>query len=85
MAAPAGQNDSIITFGLELAEETEKSVGEIASEVGKDAGAPQAAPEQQQAAPSEADIARIAYEREQAEQAQQIEQSHELEQQGMER
>ena len=36
MPASTGENDSIITFGLELAEATEQSVGEIASGVAQE-------------------------------------------------
>jgi hypothetical protein len=90
--AAAGPNDSIITFGLELTEETEKSAGEIASELGKEGPAmaanmepQQAAPEQQQQAGPEQDqalqearaLAQQAHEHEEAEKANQLEYLHE--------
>jgi hypothetical protein len=91
MAIPPAQNDSVITFGLDIAEETERSGGEIATGLGKEveqmAGpeTEQATPEQdQQAELQEAQqLAQAAREQEAADKAQELE--PELERDGPER
>jgi len=91
MAVEPQQNDSIISVGFDLAEETEKSASEIAA--GVDQAPAEAAPQaqqeasgQDQAALREAqELAAAARDHEAAERAQQLEQSHELERDGQER
>jgi hypothetical protein len=84
MAAPAGENDSIITFGLELAEATEQSVGEIAEGLGDNTQTAQAVQEQQ-ASPDMREAAEAAWEREQAEREQELDHEHEFERDELER
>jgi hypothetical protein len=82
----AGENDSIITFGLELTEETEKSMGEIAGELGNRDPAAANSPAVEQAAPQQDPnteralaLAEKAKEHEAAEQAKLLEHSREHE------
>lgn len=80
MATEPAKNDSIITLGLDLAEETEQSAGVIASEFGKSGAElagqePQPTPQQKEAELQEArEIAERAREQEAAEQERQREQ-----------
>jgi hypothetical protein len=72
-----GQNDSIITYGFELVDETEKSVGEIASG-GASQQSAAATPEHDQAAIDEARaLAQQAKDYEAAENAKQLQLEHE--------
>jgi hypothetical protein len=84
MPAPAGQHDSIITFGLDMVEETEQNAGIIIDHATEDA----AASEPQQGPASEQDAA-LQQAREAAEEARKREAEEEQERQrerdGMER
>jgi len=73
-----GANDSILTFGFEAVESIEQSVGEIASEVGKDAGAAikDATPAN---GPDYKAIAEQAYQEQQAEKAPELNPEHQRE------
>jgi hypothetical protein len=92
MAIEPVQNDSVLSAGLDAAETTEQSAGEIAASVDKEieqtvtTEAQQSAPEQDQAVLQEArELAQAAREHEAAERAQEFERVPELEQDGPER
>lgn len=72
-----GQNDSILTHGLELAEETEKSVSEVVSGVANEQSVPQPSEYDQAAVEEARAVAQQARDHEAAENAKLLE--HELE------
>jgi hypothetical protein len=72
-----GQNDSILTFGLELAEETEKSASEIVSGSANQQPAPQAAEHDQAALEEARAMAQQARDHEAAENAKALALEHE--------
>jgi hypothetical protein len=89
--AASGSNDSILAFGLDMTEETERSGGEIASALGKEVEQ-MAGPETQQSTPGQdqqaalqeaRQLAQDAREHEAADKAQELE--PELERDGPER
>jgi hypothetical protein len=92
MAIEPVQNDSVLSVGLDAAETTEQSAGEIAASVDNEAGqtvaaeAQQSAPAQDQAALREArELAHAAREHEATKRAQEFERVPELEQDGPDR
>jgi hypothetical protein len=93
MAIEPVQNDSVLSTGLDAAEMTEQSVGEITASVDNEAGqtvaaeAQQSTPEQDKAAAlrEAQELAHAARQHEAAERAQEFERVPELEQDGPER
>jgi hypothetical protein len=91
MAIEPTQNDSVLSTGLDAAETTEQSAGEIAASIDNEAGQTVAAepqqstPEHDRALQEARELAQAAREHEAAERAQEFERVPELEQDGPDR
>ena len=91
MAIEPVQNDSVLSAGLDAAETTEQSAGEIAASIDNEAGqtvaaaAQQSTPEQDRALQEARELAHAAREHESTERAQEFERVPELEQDGPDR